>query len=73
MAASATGVSLRAILLPGGTGGNTTMLATIVSTDPIYFEFTFDEASYLRYERLAKSRPGHSEPQWQRAGGSQAN
>jgi len=42
-------------LVTGGTGGNTTMLATIVSTDPIYFEFTFDEASYLRYERLAKA------------------
>jgi membrane fusion protein, multidrug efflux system len=41
-------------LVTGGTGGNTTMLATIVSTDPIYFEFTFDEASYLRYERLGK-------------------
>jgi len=40
-------------LVTGGTSGNTTMLATIVSTDPIYFEFTFDEASYLRYERLA--------------------
>ena len=40
-------------LVTGGTGGNTTLLATIVSTDPIYFEFTFDEASYLRYERLA--------------------
>jgi len=26
-----------------------------VSTDPIRFEFTFDEASYLRYERLAQS------------------
>jgi RND family efflux transporter MFP subunit len=41
-------------LVTGGTAGNTTLLATIVSTDPIYFEFTFDEASYLRYERLAK-------------------
>ncbi len=41
-------------LVTGGTGGNTTLLATIVSTDPIYFEFTFDEASYLRYERNAK-------------------
>jgi multidrug efflux system membrane fusion protein len=41
-------------LVTGGTGGNTTLLAIIVSTDPIYFEFTFDEASYLRYERLAK-------------------
>jgi RND family efflux transporter MFP subunit len=26
-----------------------------VSDDPIYFEFTFDEASYLRYERGSKS------------------
>ena len=42
-------------LVTGGTGGNTTMLATIVSTDPIYFEFTFDEASFLRYERLSKN------------------
>ncbi len=44
-------------LVTGGTGGNTTLLATIVSTDPIRFEFTFDEASYLRYERLAKGSP----------------
>jgi RND family efflux transporter MFP subunit len=36
-------------------GGTTTLLATIVSNDPIRFEFTFDEASYLRYERLSKS------------------
>lgn len=42
-------------LVTGGTAGNTTLLATIVSTDPIYFEFTFDEASYLRYERLART------------------
>jgi RND family efflux transporter MFP subunit len=42
-------------LVTGGTGGNTTLLATIVSSDPIRFEFTFDEASYLRYERLGKS------------------
>jgi RND family efflux transporter MFP subunit len=41
-------------LVTGGSSGNTTLLATIVSTDPIYFEFTFDEGSYLRYERLAK-------------------
>ena len=40
-------------LVTGGASGNTTLLATIVSTDPIRFEFTFDEASYLRYERLA--------------------
>ena len=36
-------------LVTGGTGGTTTLLATIVSTDPIRFEFTIDEASYLRY------------------------
>jgi len=41
-------------LVTGGAGGNTTLLATIVSTDPIRFEFTFDEAAYLRYERLSK-------------------
>ncbi len=42
-------------LVTGGTGGNTTLLATIMSIDPIRFEFTFDEASYLRYERFAKA------------------
>ncbi len=41
-------------LVTGGLAGNTSMLATIVSIDPIRFEFTFDEASYLRYERLSK-------------------
>jgi multidrug efflux system membrane fusion protein len=41
-------------LVTGGTAGNTSLLATIVSTDPIRFEFTLDEASYLRYERLAQ-------------------
>jgi multidrug efflux system membrane fusion protein len=39
-------------LIPGGTTGSTTLLATIVSIDPIRFEFTFDEAAYLRYERF---------------------
>jgi membrane fusion protein, multidrug efflux system len=41
-------------LVTGGSGGNTTLLATIVSSDPIYLEFTFDEASLLRYERLGR-------------------
>src|SRR6266566_2092626 len=40
-------------LVTGGAGGNTSMLATIVSIDPIRFEFTFDEASLLRYQLLA--------------------
>ena len=42
-------------LVTGGTAGTTTMLATIVSLDPIRFEFTMDEASYLRYERFSRT------------------
>jgi RND family efflux transporter MFP subunit len=42
-------------LITGGTAGNTTLLATIVSLDPIRLEFSFDEASYLRYERLSRT------------------
>jgi RND family efflux transporter MFP subunit len=42
-------------LITGALSGTTSLLATIVSYDPIRFEFTFDEGSYLRYERLAKS------------------
>lgn len=46
-------------LVTGATGGSTTLLATIVSIDPIRFEFTFDEASFLRYERLSKQGDGN--------------
>jgi RND family efflux transporter MFP subunit len=49
-------------LVTGGTAGNTTLLATIVSIDPIRFEFTFDEASYLRYERMFKLERDVSSP-----------
>lgn len=42
-------------LITGGSTGTTTLLATIVSIDPIRFEFTFDEAAYLRYERFART------------------
>ncbi|MFG1294646.1 MULTISPECIES: efflux RND transporter periplasmic adaptor subunit [Xanthobacter] len=35
----------------GGTGGTPTLLAVIVSTDPIRFEFTMDEAALLRIQR----------------------
>jgi len=45
-------------LVMGGTTGSTTLLATIVSTDPIRFEFTLDEASYLRHLRNAKRFAG---------------
>src|SRR6185436_17123463 len=44
----------RGNLVTGGTGA-TSMLAMIVSLDPIRFEFTMDEASYLRYERFSGS------------------
>ena len=40
-------------LVSGNVSSNTTLLATIVSVDPIRFEFTFDEASYLRYQHFA--------------------
>jgi RND family efflux transporter MFP subunit len=42
-------------LVTGGTTGNTTLLATIVSIDPIRFEFTADEGAFIRYERIAKN------------------
>jgi RND family efflux transporter MFP subunit len=42
-------------LVMGGTG-STTLLATIVSLDPIRFEFTFDEGALLRYQRLASGK-----------------
>ena len=42
-------------LITGGASGNTTLLATIVSLDPIRLEFTFDEAAYLRYERFSRT------------------
>ena len=62
----------RGNLVTGGSGGNTTLLATIVSTDPIHFEFTFDEASLLRYERLAST--GHDiASRGRRAGRAQAD
>lgn len=42
-------------LVTGGTAG-TTLLATIESVDPIRFEFTLDESSYLRYARYGKDK-----------------
>ncbi|WP_244531415.1 efflux RND transporter periplasmic adaptor subunit [Hyphomicrobium facile] len=43
-------------LVTGGTAGSTTLLATIASVDPIRFEFTMDEASYLRYLKAASAK-----------------
>ncbi len=45
-------------LVTGGTSGNTSLLATIESIDPIRFEFTLDEASYLRYGQYADDGAG---------------
>ena len=43
-------------LVTGGTTFSTTLLAVIVSTDPIRLEFTLDEASLLRYDRLVREQ-----------------
>jgi RND family efflux transporter MFP subunit len=47
-------------LVTGGAAGGTTLLATIASIDPIRFEFTMDEASYLRYVRAATTAGAHA-------------
>ncbi len=42
-------------LVSGGEGGSaTTLLTTIVSLDPIYFNFDMSESDYLAYERAIK-------------------
>ena len=53
-------------LVTGGTTGTTTLLATIASIDPIRFEFTMDEASYLRYLRLAERSAERRQPRHER-------
>lgn len=40
--------------LVNGGSGSTTLLATIVTMDPIHFLFEVSEADYLRYSRLAE-------------------
>lgn len=47
-------------LVTGGSSGATTLLATIASVDPIRFEFTMDEQSYLRYLRAASGTQAES-------------
>ena len=54
-------------LVSGGEGSSTTLLTTIVSLDPIYFNFDMSESDYLAYERatqkgLMKSNRGNSVP-----------
>ncbi len=38
-------------LVSGGSTGTTTLLTTVVSLDPIYFNFDMSEADFLAYER----------------------
>ena len=38
-------------LIAGGTGGTPTLLTTIVSLDPIYFNFDMSESDFLAYQR----------------------
>ena len=38
-------------LIAGGTGGAPTLLTTIVSLDPIYFNFDMSESDFLAYQR----------------------
>ena len=45
-------VSAGNLVVGGASGG--TLLTTVVSLDPIYFEFTASEAEYLKYRRLAQ-------------------
>ncbi len=42
-------------LVSGGTTGASTLLATIVALDPIYFNFDMSEADLLAYQRAAAS------------------
>ncbi len=41
-------------LITGGYTGDVTLLTTIVSLDPIYFEFDVSEANFLAYQRAAE-------------------
>jgi RND family efflux transporter MFP subunit len=41
-------------LVTGGEGGNTTLLTTVVSLDPIYFNFDMSEGDYLAYQRATE-------------------
>lgn len=41
-------------LVTGGEGGSTTLLTTIVSLDPIYFNFDMSEGDYLAYQRASE-------------------
>ncbi|RDL47924.1 Efflux pump periplasmic linker BepF [Ensifer sp. M14] len=46
-------------LVAGGNAGASTLLTTIVSTNPLYAYFDIDEATFLDF--IARARPGESE------------
>jgi RND family efflux transporter MFP subunit len=46
--------------LVNGTQGDATLLATIVSLDPIYCRFDADESSILKYQQLARQAGGEN-------------
>ena len=52
-------------LINGGVGTQGTLLTTIVSLDPIYAYFEADEASLLKYDRLARSGQRRSSRDYQ--------
>ena len=60
-------------LVTGGTTGNTTLLATIVSIDPIRFEFTFDESFVPALRTYLHTWPRRRQPRRRRAGCAQAH
>ena len=43
--------------IAGGTGGTPTLLTTIVSLDPIYFNFDMSESDFLAYQRATARGP----------------
>lgn len=61
-----TGRISRRLVTPGNlVNANDTLITTIVSIDPIYFYFTVDERSFLRYQEILNvgagaTRDGHS-------------
>lgn len=57
---SARAVSIGNLVSAGGTGGQAaggTLLTTIVSLDPLYFNFDMSEADYLAFQRITKRPP----------------
>lgn len=59
---SAHQVSVGNLITGGGTNGgaSATLLTTIVSLDPIYFNFDMSEADYLSFQRAVAPGPGQS-------------